>query len=30
MIFDKADIKPDIPYNILHWIWAHNAMSVGI
>ena len=29
-LFGKADIKPDIQKNILHWLWLHNAMSIGI
>jgi ketopantoate reductase len=28
-LFEKADMKPDIQPNILHWLWVHNASSVG-
>lgn len=26
-LFARADMAPDVPENILHWLWAHNAMS---
>lgn len=29
-LFGRADIQPDVPENILHWLWLHNAMSIGI
>jgi len=29
-LFRQADIKPDVQENILHWLWLHNAMSIGI
>lgn len=29
-LFARADLQPDIPENILHWLWLHNAMSIGI
>ena len=29
-LFTQADMKPDIQDNILHWLWLHNAMSIGI
>jgi Ketopantoate reductase len=25
----RADMKPDIPQNIVHWLWVHNASSVS-
>jgi 2-dehydropantoate 2-reductase len=28
-LFEKADMKPDIQPNILHWLWVHNASAVG-
>lgn len=28
-LFEQADMHPDVPENIVHWIWLHNAMSVG-
>lgn len=28
-MFEKADMKPDIQPNILHWLWVHNASAVG-
>lgn len=29
-LFRKADIKPDVQGNMLHWLWLHNAMSTPI
>lgn len=29
-LFVSADMEPDIQDNILHWLWLHNAMSIGI
>ncbi|WKZ47117.1 MAG: 2-dehydropantoate 2-reductase N-terminal domain-containing protein [Anaerolineales bacterium] len=29
-LFARADIQPDVQENILHWLWLHNAMSIGI
>lgn len=29
-LFARADIQPDAHENILHWLWVHNAMSIGI
>lgn len=29
-LFARADIQPDVQDNILHWLWLHNAMSIGI
>jgi ketopantoate reductase len=29
-LFERADIRPDVQENILHWLWLHNAMSIGI
>jgi 2-dehydropantoate 2-reductase len=29
-LFEKADMRPDIQDNIVHWLWLHNAMSIGI
>ena len=26
----KADMQPDVQDNILHWLWLHNALSIGI
>lgn len=28
-LFEKADMKPDVQPNILHWLWVHNASVVG-
>lgn len=28
-VFVRADMHPDIPDNILHWLWVHNASSTG-
>jgi ketopantoate reductase len=28
-LFEQADMKPDIQKNILHWLWVHNASTVG-
>jgi 2-dehydropantoate 2-reductase len=28
-LFEKADMKPDIQPDILHWLWVHNASAVG-
>ena len=28
-LFEKADMKPDVQPNILHWLWVHNASAVG-
>jgi len=28
-LFEKADMKPDVQPNILHWLWVHNASTVG-
>lgn len=29
-LFERADMHPDVQGNILHWLWLHNAMSIGI
>lgn len=29
VLFEKADMKPDIQPNILNWLWVHNASAVG-
>lgn len=29
-LFERADMQPDVPENILHWLWLHNASSVGL
>lgn len=29
-LFARADMLPDVQDNILHWLWLHNAMSIGI
>jgi 2-dehydropantoate 2-reductase len=29
-LFVQADMQPDVQDNILHWLWLHNAMSIGI
>jgi 2-dehydropantoate 2-reductase len=26
-LFVKADMQPDVPPNILHWLWLHNATT---
>jgi 2-dehydropantoate 2-reductase len=26
-LFARADMTPDVPENMLHWLWAHNVMS---
>ncbi|HTP02292.1 MAG TPA: 2-dehydropantoate 2-reductase N-terminal domain-containing protein [Anaerolineales bacterium] len=28
-LFEKADMKPDLQPEILHWLWVHNASAVG-
>jgi ketopantoate reductase len=28
-LFEQADMKPDIPNNIVHWLWVHNATVIG-
>jgi 2-dehydropantoate 2-reductase len=28
-LFERADMQPDMPENILHWLWAHNASAIG-
>ena len=28
-VFARADIKLEVPPNILHWLWVHNASAVG-
>lgn len=28
-LFTKADMKPDVRENILHWLWMHNASATG-
>lgn len=28
-LFEKADMKPDVQPNILHWLWVHNASAIG-
>lgn len=28
-LFAKADMKPDVQSNFLHWLWVHNASAVG-
>jgi ketopantoate reductase len=28
-LFEQADMKPDIPHNIVHWLWVHNATVIG-
>jgi 2-dehydropantoate 2-reductase len=28
-LFERADMKPDIQPNILHWLWMHNASAIG-
>jgi len=28
-IFLKADMTPDVPRNIMHWLWVHNAGATG-
>jgi ketopantoate reductase len=29
-LFARADMRPDVSDNILHWLWLHNAMSIGL
>lgn len=29
-LFIQADMRPDLQDNILHWLWLHNALSIGI
>jgi len=28
-LFERADMKPDVQTNMLHWLWVHNASVVG-
>ncbi len=28
-LFERADMKPDVQEDILHWLWVHNASTVG-
>jgi ketopantoate reductase len=28
-LFEKADMKPDLQSNMLHWLWVHNASAIG-
>jgi ketopantoate reductase len=28
-LFEKADMKPDVQEHMLHWLWVHNASTVG-
>lgn len=28
-LFEKADMKPDVQENIVHWLWQHAASAVG-
>jgi 2-dehydropantoate 2-reductase len=28
-LFTRADMKPDVQEDILHWLWVHNASTVG-
>jgi 2-dehydropantoate 2-reductase len=28
-LFEKADMKPDVQPDILHWRWVHNASAIG-
>jgi 2-dehydropantoate 2-reductase len=28
-LFEQADMQPDVQSNILQWLWAHNASTVG-
>jgi ketopantoate reductase len=28
-LFEKANMRPDVQPNILHWLWVHNASAVG-
>jgi ketopantoate reductase len=27
--FERADMKPDVQPNMLHWLWVHNASAIG-
>jgi ketopantoate reductase len=29
-LFEKADIQPEVQESMLHWLWLHNAMSIGM
>ncbi|MFN8468367.1 MAG: hypothetical protein U0X20_22610 [Caldilineaceae bacterium] len=29
-LFVRAGMQPDIQDNIVHWLWIHNALSIGI
>jgi 2-dehydropantoate 2-reductase len=29
-LFEKADMQPDVQEDMLHWLWLHNAMSIGM
>jgi ketopantoate reductase len=29
-LFVKADMKPDIQENIVHWLWQHAASAIGV
>ncbi len=28
-LFERADMRPHLPDNILHWLWVHNASVIG-
>ena len=28
-VFERADMTPDVQANILHWLWVHNASTIG-
>lgn len=28
-LFEHADMTPDVQPNILHWLWVHNASTIG-
>jgi 2-dehydropantoate 2-reductase len=28
-LFERADMRPDVQDDILHWLWVHNASTVG-
>lgn len=28
-LFERADMTPDVQANILHWLWVHNASTIG-
>lgn len=29
-LFEQADMQPDLPSSIVHWLWLHEALALGI